>query len=117
MLQLRALERPAFEVVLGGWRLREERLDGLELLGVGEVRRRRDREVPVVEVLTRARERQGLDRLRGRAHERDEVGVSGRRDDLAVPDGYCVHAVLGLDGLAAEHRYPDRLSHEETLSA
>ena len=95
----------------------QERLDGLELLGIGEVRRRRDREVSVVEVLTRARERQGLDRLRGRAHERDEVGISGRRDDLAVPDGNCVHAVLGLDGLAAEHRYPDRLSHEETLSA
>ena len=66
---------------------------------------------------TRARERQGLDRLRGRAHERDEVRIPGGRDDLAVPDGHGVHAVLGLDGLAAEHRYPDRLSHEETLSA
>ena len=84
-----------------------------ELLVVGEVRRRRDREVAVVQVLTRARERQRLDRLRRRAHERDEVRVSGGCDHLPVLDGHGVHAVCGLDGLAAEHRYPDRLSHEE----
>jgi hypothetical protein len=118
VLELRALERAALEVVLGRRRLREERPDGCELLFVGDVRRGGDREVAVVEVLTRARERQRLDRLRGRTHERDEVGVSRRRDDLPVAEGHGVDAVCGLDGVTAEHGYPDRLSHEdETLSA
>src|SRR5262245_22431486 len=118
VLQLRALERPAFEIVLGRRRLGEETADGCELFIVGEVGCRGDRQVAVVQVLARARDRHGLDRLRGGAHERDEVRVARRCDELALLDGYCVHAVSGLDGLAAEHRYPDRLSHaDETLSA
>ena len=81
-------------------------MDGRELRLVGQVRGRGDREVALVEVLTRARERLGLDRLRGGAHERDEARVAGRRDDLAVPNGDRVHAVHRLDGLAAAARLP-----------
>src|SRR5512132_2114020 len=112
VLELRALEGAALEVVLGRRRLREERPDRLELGVVRQMRGRGDREVAVIQVLTRARERQRLDRLRGRAHERDEVWVSGGCDHLPVLDGHSVHPVCGLDGLATQRRYPDRLSHE-----
>ncbi len=113
MLELRALEGTAFEVVLGRRRLGQERLDGRELRLVGEVRGRGDRQVAVVQVLTRACEGLRLDRLRGRAHEGDEAGIAGRGHDLAVLDRNGVHAVHRLDGLATLRGYPDRLSHEE----
>ena len=90
---------------------------GRELLVVGQVRGRRDRELAVVEVVARARERQRLD---GFADERRNVTarVARRRDDLAVPHGDRVHAVARLDGRRPARGYPDRLSHEDgALSA
>ena len=58
-------------------------------------------------------ERQRLDRLRRRAHERDEPAVAGFRDDCAVPDGDRVDGVPSLDDLPAPDGYRDRLSHED----
>ena len=45
---------PALEVVLRGRRLREQAADELELLGASEMRRARDRDLPVFEVAPRA---------------------------------------------------------------
>ena len=108
----RVADEPALELVLGRRRLREQRAHGLERLRPGEVRRGGDREVAVVEIVARARERQRLERLRRRAHEGDERRVAGRRHDGAVAHRDGVHAVDRLDQAAAAHDYADR-AHAE----
>ena len=108
----------ALELVLLGGRLGEQRPDRADLLRVGQMRRGGDRQLTVVEVGPRTDDRQRLDRLRRRPHERDEPAVARFRDDSAVPDRDRVDGVPSLDDVPAADGYRDRLSHEDgTLSA
>src|SRR5438128_1052306 len=68
--------RPALQLALDRRRLREQRTHGCELLVVGEVRGGRDREIAIVHVVSRTGERDRLQRLGGRPHERHNAGVS-----------------------------------------
>ena len=63
----------ALELVLGRGRLREQAADRGELLGRGEVRGGRDRDLLRRQVVARADERQRLERLRRRAEVGDPV--------------------------------------------
>jgi len=58
----------ALELVFAGGRPFEERTDGVELRRFRPVRGAGDRELALREVVTRAHERERLERLRGRAH-------------------------------------------------
>ena len=88
--------RAALEVVLGRVGLREEALHGLELVRTMEMRRAGDRDLGVVEVGSRAHDRECLERLRRAAEERDERRVAARRDDVSVGHGDGVHVVPSL---------------------
>lgn len=99
----------ALELVLARGRLREQRPYGVQLLGAGEVRGRRDGKVPLVEVFARACEGKRLQRLRGRAHERDERRVADRDQHLLFADSDRMHPVRGLDRSAPAD------GHEEGL--
>ena len=63
----------------------------------------------VVEVGPRAHHGQRLDRLRGRAEERDQAGIAGGELHPPVADGDRVHDVAGLDDTAAGRLDDDRL--------
>ena len=91
----------ALELVLPGRRRGQQALDRVELLGPREVGRAGDRELLVGEVRASARERQRLQRLRGRTQEADEARVACLEDDGAVLDRDDVHDVPGLDHVAA----------------
>ena len=92
--------------------------DGLELLGPGEVRGARDRDLAVVEIGTRTDERERLDRLRRRAEEDEPPWIAGLGHDLPVPDGDGVDGVHRLDDAAARHLDLDRVGHSrETTSS
>ena len=103
--------RARFEVGLGCVRLREQRPDDLELLGPGEMRGARDRDLAVVEIGTRADERERLDRLGGGAEEDEQPRIAGLGNDLPVADGDGVHGVHRLDDAAADHLDLDRIGH------
>ena len=75
----------------------------------------RDRELCRLEVVARARESERLERLRRRAHERDELGVTGRLDHAPVRDGDGVDAVARLEGAAAHDADVDRVHQAATL--
>jgi len=96
----RISRRPALELALGGGHFRKQRTHGCELFYVCEMRGRDDREVAIVEVGSRSSEGDGLDRLGGRTHERDEAGIAGLRDDCAVLYGDRVHAMDRLDHIS-----------------
>src|SRR5215210_2302212 len=85
--------RAAFELVLAGRRAGQERADGRELLGAGEMRSARDRQLLLRKLRERATQRQSLQRLRRRAHERDEPALTGFCDDRPVLDGHRMDAV------------------------
>ena len=74
-----------------------------------------DREVALVEVVAGPRERQRLERLRGRAHEREEARLPGGLDHAPVLHGDGVHAVARLDDLATPHGYADRVHEQGNL--
>ena len=86
----------ALEVRLRRRRLGEEAPDRVELLGTGEVRGARDRDLRIVELGTGADERERLERLRRAPQEGHEAGVPGDRDDIPVRDRDCVDAMPGL---------------------
>ena len=74
-----AFLRPELEVVLGRRRLREQARSSSELRRLRPMRRARDRELLLRQVVPLARERQRLDRLGRRSEEGDELGIPGRR--------------------------------------
>src|SRR5262249_51496489 len=84
-----------------------------ELRGVGEVRSRGDRELPLVAVVVGARQWERLKRLRGGAEEGHQLGVAGRSDELAVAYQRRMHHVRRLDDASAPHDYPDGADHGE----
>jgi hypothetical protein len=89
--------RPALELLHRRRRLLEQRAHRRELGLVREVRRGCDRKVARVQVVACARERQRLQRLRRRAHERHELRIAGLGDHRAVLHRDGVHAVDRLD--------------------
>jgi len=90
----------ALELVLRGRCLGEKASDRVELLGPVEVRRARDRDLGLVEVGPRSDDGERLYRLGRAAEERDERGIAGARDDLALPHRDAVCAVSRLDDAA-----------------
>ena len=107
--------RPALEVVLRRARLRQETLDRRELIRAMQMRGARDRDLGVVEVGSRADDRQRLDRLRGASEERHERGVSPRSDDLTICSRDGVDAVSRLDDLTPALLHHDRVhAHQPT---
>lgn len=105
----------ALELPLACRRLGQEPADRVEVLGPAAVRRRGDREVAAVEVLAGVRERQGLERLRGRAQESHERRIAGRRDDLAVTNGDGMDDMARFDRTASPDLDSQRL-HAWTLN-
>src|SRR5204862_2973507 len=73
--QARPVLEAALELVLRRGRLRQQLSDRVELVWEDKVRRGRDREVALFQVVARAREGQGLERLRGGAEVADQAGV------------------------------------------
>ena len=106
-----AVLEPAVELVLASTRRGQQPPHDLDVLGGAEVRRRRDSQLVLAQVLVRAREGQRLQRLRGGAQRGDERRVAGLRHDGAVPDGHGMHLVDALDDLPTPHGYPERLTH------
>src|SRR5439155_340981 len=78
-------------------------------------RRGRDREVALLQVVARAREGQGLERLRRGAHERDEAGLPGRRHDAPVLHRDRMDDVHRLDDRAPPNDYPERLHRKDPM--
>ena len=107
--QARSFLLPAFEVVLRRLRLREQGLHRLELVRLGAMRGRRDRQVALVKVVARAREGQGLQRLGRGAHVRHELRVARSLDDTSLLDGDGMDDVDRLDDGPAPNDYPERL--------
>ena len=107
MLDPRRL-RAALEVVLGRARLREQAAHRLELIRPMKVRRARDRDLGVVEIGSRAHDRQRLDRLRRAPEEGHELRVTARLDDPPVGHGDGVHAMARLDDVTAHDLDHDR---------
>ena len=99
---------PALELPLARGRVGEEPPDRVELGRLRPVRGAGDRELAQVEVVAGAHERQGLDRLRRGAQERDEPRVARLLDDRAVAPRDRVDSVPGLDHRAAPHHDLDR---------
>ncbi len=89
----RVAVRAALELVLAGGSACEQGPDRRELLGQRQVRGAGDRELLFLELRQGAGQRQRLDRLGRRAHERDERAVTRFGDDGAVLDRDGVHAV------------------------
>src|SRR5579862_6431158 len=106
-----ALLQTVLEVVDGRSRAREHLANSVELGGLRMMRRTGDRDLVVVEVVVALDERDGLDRLRRRAQEADEVGIP---EGASVGHGH-VYAVDGLDDVAAPHGYPDRIHRRRSL--
>ena len=105
-----AVHRATLEVVLGGSGAREELADGRQLLGPCVVRGRGDGDVLLGEVVVRADEEKRLDRLGGRAHERDESGVAtllGKRSSRVDASG--VNAMARLGHPASDDGYCERI--------
>ena len=88
----------ALELVLARRRLREQRADGLELIGAVKVRRAGDGDLGFGEIGAQADDRQRLDRLRRAAEVRQELGIADLLDDRAVRDSD------GVDAVAAPRR-------------
>ncbi len=101
--------RPAFELLLGRRRFREQAPHRLELLGAREVRRARDRDLRAGEVHAGTHERERLDRLRRAAEVGDEQRIARGPDHRSVPNGDGVHDVACLDELAAHDLDEDGL--------
>jgi len=102
--------RATLEVVLGGSGAREELADGRQLLGPCVVRGRGDGDVLLGEVVVRADEEKCLDRLRGRAHERDETSLTallGERSRRVYT--HSVDAVVRLDDPSSDDGYCERI--------
>ena len=110
VLEPAAVHRAAFEVVLRGSGAREKLADGRQLLGPCVVRGGGDGDVLLREVVVRADEEKRLDRLGGRAHERDETSVAtllGERSSRVDTD--CVDAVARLGHPASDDGYCERI--------
>ena len=110
MLHPAAVDGPTLQIVLGRSRAREKLADGCQLFGAGSVRSGGDCDVLVGEVLVAADEQERLDRLRRRAHERDEPSVSVLRGHLPIgADPHRVDAVAGLDHASPGDGYCERI--------
>ena len=106
-----ALLPPAVELVLAAAGRGQQLAHGLDVPRRAVVRGGRDRELLLAELRVGARERQRLQRLRGRPQRGGQRRVAEGRDGLAVANGDAVHLVDGLDERPAPHGYPERLSH------
>ena len=103
--------RAGFEVGLGRGCRCKQRAHCVELLGTVTVRCAGDRDLPVGEVGPRPHERKHLQRLRGRAEERDPARIAGLGDDLPVLHRNGVDRVQRLDDVAAGYLDLDRVGH------
>ena len=108
--------RPALEVVLGRLGALEQHAHRGELFGQRQVRRRGDRELPRIEVVVRARERERLEGLRRRAEEALQPGIARGLDDPAVLHRNGVHPVRRLNDVAPPDDDTDGI-HRWTLLA
>jgi hypothetical protein len=105
-----AVEGAALEVVLGRTRAGEELPDGRELLGPGSMRGARDRHVLLREIVVGTHEQEGLDRLGGRAHERNAPWIAACLDERAVSaHAGGMDAVAGLGHTTADGGYCERI--------
>ena len=99
----------ALELVLGRGRLLEQAANRRELLGRGEVRGGRDRDLLRRQVVADADERQRLERFRRRAQVGDAAVLAGLLDDRAVADGDGMDEMRRLDDAAAPDDDPQCL--------
>jgi hypothetical protein len=72
-----------------------------------------DRQLTIGHVLALPGKREGLDRLRRRAQERDELVIAGRLDHLPVLDRDRMDEVHRLDDAPAADGYPERVHEPE----
>ena len=98
----------ALELVLLGRRLGEQAADGGELVGRGEVRRRRDRDLLGRQVVTRPHERAGPETASPRSGARRRARHRPPARRRAVADGDRMHAVRRLDDAAPANDHLDR---------
>ena len=68
----------------------------------------------LVQLVSRAREKQCLDRLGRRAEEGHESRIPGGVDDAPVLDSDCVDPMHRLDHRTAARGYPERIHEAET---
>jgi hypothetical protein len=116
-LRRTALLGPDLEVVLGRRSLRQQPSYGLDLLRLGTMGSRRDRDVLVVEVAPGANERQRLEGLRRGAERGEQDGIAGLCDDSAILHRDRVHDVLGFHERPPVHGYADWIHEAGSVSA
>src|SRR5205085_8261775 len=96
---------------------REQPPDRLDLLGLGPMGSRSDRDVYIVEVVPGANQRERLERLGRGAKRGEESRVARLGDDRALLHRNGVYEVQGLHERAPARGYADRVHEAPSLRA